>query len=220
MADFLTKGNVAVAGAVNGSRDLITAPNLHRWVMEGKVFTASTGYENAGIDGESDTKADTACTAALISPSSQDVLVVPLLIKAFTHTEGGAVELRSVAITKPAAECATNLVISGTAMPIIRNNNVLKSASPAAYAKYTCTASALTESDYFLIDKQWASDNIISAGTGAVYRAGTAYELDLRYTPYILCAGAALMFWSNTATTDTKVQPYLVWAELEEEDLY
>ena len=219
MADFLTRSNVAVAGRVTGNRDLITSSSMLRWVAEGKVFGCGVGVENAGIDGAA-ALADVTPTFALVAPSSASTFVLPILVRIGVHTEGGALAQIMVGVTRAAADCATAMTISGTAFTAPQNMDSGNTAAPQSSCLYTCTASALTNADYVMLDLANAADNIVSGTGGVVFNRGTTYELDLIKTPHLLRSGAALLVWSVTGTTDTKNIPYFVFAELTADDLY
>ena len=220
MSDFETREGIPRAGGLTGARDIIVVPNILRWVAEGKVFSAGVGYENAGIDSDGVALDAASPEAALVASTSSDIYVLPLLVRMSTHTEGGYFPRIIVGITRAAADCATTLVVSGTAFPSILNHNVaLSTKAPTAAATYTSTASALTNADYVCVIKAVAADNPVTGTGGLGFNRGTVFELDLSRDPHLLQAGAALLVYPNTQTTDTKYCPYIMWAELTEDDL-
>jgi len=218
MADFKDRSNNPQAGGVTGERDLITHPSLLKWVAEGKVWCAGVGAENAGIDSAASLD-DTTPTFALIAPSNSTTLVVPILVRVGIHTEGGALAQINVAVTRAASDCATTLAVTGTAMTAIQNKRAGNTGSPESSALYTCTSSALTNADYVCLDLANAADNPVSGTGGLGFNRGTTYELDMLSDPHILTAGAGLLVYTYTGTTDTKHIPYIVFAELTESDL-
>ena len=218
--DFEDRSGTGQAGGITGKRDIIVAPNMLRWVAEGKVFSAGVGYENGGIDSDGNTLDDESPEAALVASNSSDIFVLPLLVRMSTHTEGGAAPRMQVAITRAAADCAVTLVVSGTAMPAIHNHNSSNNNSPTAAATYTCTSTALTNLDYVMLVKAQAADNPVSGTGGLGFNNGTVFELDMLKDPHLLSQGAALLIYPNTNTSDASYCPYIVWAELTEDDLY
>jgi len=218
MSDYLTNGNVAVAARATGNRDVVSASNILKWVAEGKVWAAGVGVENAGIDGAA-AIADTTPTFALVAPSDPDVYVLPMLVRISVHTEGGALAQWMTGVTRAAADCATALVVSGTAFTAIQNKLAGNTGKPQSAVTYTCTASALTNADYVMPALATAADNIVSGTGGTGLNAGSMLEFDMLKDPTILRKGAALLIWSVTGTTDTKNIPYIVFAELTADDL-
>lgn len=215
--DFTDNGSIAHAGRVTGNRDIVIHPNILKWTYEGKLWTAGVGVENAGIDSDSALD-DTSPEAALVSSSSDSTFVLPILVRCCTHTEGGALNQLQVAVTRAAADCATTLAVSGTAMTAIQNHNVSYTTSPTASALYTCTASALTNADYQSLILATQADNPVSGTGGLGFNVGTVFELDMLYTPRVLHSGAALLIYPYTGTTDQKYTYAITWAELTESD--
>ena len=219
MADFTDNSSVAHLARVTGNRDLVSHPNILKWAYEGKLFTAGVGTEHAGVSGVS-TLADITPSCALTASSSATTLVLPILLRAMTHTEGGALGKFYVAVTRAAADCATALTVSGTAFTAIQNHNVTYTASPTAAATYTCTASVLTNADYQNILLTQSADNIVTGTGGLGYDEGTMISLDLLATPRILHSGAALLGFAYTGNaTIAKYTFSITWAELTASDL-
>lgn len=217
MADATNNSNTAQALRVTGNRDLVTASNLLKWTAQGKVWSVGVGVENAGIDGAA-AIADITPTFALVAPTDPNVYVLPIMVRIGIHTEGGALQQIMVATTRAASDCATTLVISGTAFPAKQNALAGNTGAPQSAGVYTATASALTEADYIMHDLATTPDNPVSGTTGAYYNRGTTYELNMLEDPKILRSGAALLVWSVTGTTDTKNIPYITFAELTVDD--
>ena len=219
MADFTDNSAIAKAGRVTGNRDMVFHPNLLKWAYEGKLWTAGLGPENAGIDSDA-SLSDESPEAALVCGASSSVLVLPILLRASVHTEGGALNQLQIAVTRAAADCATALVVSGTAFTAIQNHNVSYTTSPSASAIYTCTSTALTNADYQSLILATQSDNPVSTGTGAQFGAcGNVFEIDLLKTPRIMHSGAALLVFPYTGTSDQKYLYAITWAEPTADDL-
>ena len=219
MADFTDNSATAHLGRVTGERDLIAHPNLLKWAYEGKLWTAGVGPEHAGVSGQS-TLDDESPECALVAPASSSVLVLPIMFRASIHTEGGAANKIYVAVTRAAADCATALVISGTAFTAIQNHNVSYTTSPSAAATYTCTSTALANTDYQCVLLSQQADNPVSGTGGLGFNRGCVFELDMLKTPRILHSGAAVVVYPYTG--NATIQKYLfafTWAELTEDDL-
>jgi len=218
MADFKDRNDVAKAGYVTINRDQVVTPSLLKWVAEGKVWCAGVGAENAGVDSAAALD-DLTPTFALVAPASSSVLVVPILVRMSTHTEGGALNQLQVAVTRAASDCATTLSVSGTAFTAIQNKLSGNTGSPQSAATYTCTSSALTNADYVSTVLATQADNPVSGTGGLGFNRGCVFELDMLADPFILNSGAGLLVYGYTGTTDQKYLPYLVWAELTADDL-
>jgi len=217
MADFSDTDSTPKPARVTKNRDVVTHPNLLKWAYEGKVWTAGLGVENSGIDSDSAWD-DTSPEAALVAPASSKILVLPILVRAMTHTEGGALNVLQVCVTRAAADCATTLSVSGTAFTAIQNHNATYTTKPSASALYTCTASALTNADYQSILRAVQADDPVSGTGGLGFSRGTVLELDMLETPRILHSGAALLLYPYTGTSDQKYTYAITWAELTEAD--
>lgn len=227
MTDFKNRSNVALSGGITGNRDIITSSSLLRWVAEGKVFSAGVGVENTGIDSDSDTKNEQSPEAALVTSHSQGVYILPILVRMSVHTEGGALNIMHVVVTRAATDVAAgSTVITGTAMPSIQNHNSGLKNKPTAKPLYTAAiAGALANTDFIMLIKAIQADNPISGTGGLGFGGGTGqgtvhFELDMLEDPYLLSDGASLLIYPNTGTTDQKYMPYIVWAELTEDDLH
>lgn len=219
MADFTDNGSVAHLGRITGNRDLVAHPNILKWAYEGKIFTAGLGPEHAGVSGQS-TVDDQSPEAALVASSSSTVLVLPILLRCCTHTEGGAAAKLFVAVTRAAADCAAALVVSGTAFTAIQNHNVTYTTSPTAAATYTCTSTALANTDFQTILLAQQGDNVITGTGGTPLNEGTGMVLDLLQTPRILHSGAALMIFPYTGNATIQKWTFsITWAELTADDL-
>jgi hypothetical protein len=187
-----------------------------RWLAEGKVFSAGMGCEATAIDSEA-ALADTTPTFGIFAPSSQSILVVPIFATFSITTEGGAAPVCQGAVTKAAATCATALTKSGTSLSK-QNCNSLFTDSGEVTALHTITCSALTTADYLSMFTASAVDNSISSA-GANF-ANTVISVDFLRHPVIIAAGAAVLFYGYTGTSDSKWFPYFQWAELTAEDIY
>lgn len=215
--EFKDNDSINHLGRVTGERDIVVHPNLLKWAFEGKLWTAGLGCENAGIDSDG-SLSDESPEAALVASSSATVFVLPILLIASVHTEGGAKNQLQVAITRAASDCATTLAVSGTAMTAIQNHNVTYTTSPTASAYYTATASALTNADYQSLILATQADNPVSGTGGLGFNRGCVFELDLLETPRILHSGAAMLVYPYTGTSDQKYLYSITWAELDEDD--
>ena len=223
MSDFTNNNNVATVARVTANRDIVVAPNLWKWAVQGKIFEASAnGLMDAGVATVA-TLDDITPTFSLQAPSSTSLLVIPLLLKVTLTVDGnGATEL-IVTFTKPAGLCATTMTLSGTAMTskhaLYRKNPALT--AQQATALYTVTASALVSADHVEYDRRQAIDAVLTTGLIALGEGPSncqTYDLT-KPVPHILTSGAAMLVYADNTTTDALVKCYMMWAEVEEADL-
>lgn len=217
MADYLTRGNVAVAGRVTGNRDLITTPSLLRWAAEGKIFTAGLGAEDTAIDSAASLN-DTTPTFGIKAPASSATFILPIYVRATVTGDGGAASYVQTCITKAAANCAVAFTLSGTALQT-HNHNTNLTSSPQASALHTCTASALTNADYITRGTMTIMDAVLTTGAPMVNKE-TCFEEDLLKEGFLLSAGAGLLIYAYTGSTDSTWMPWITWAELTADDIY
>ena len=226
MADFLDRNDTAKAGGVTVARDIISAPSYLRWLGEGKVFEAGFGLEDAE-ENSSDGADDTTATFGLIAPSGSTTYVMPLYLRLSCTSDGGALSNWCITFTRPAADCATTLAVSGgTAFPFKRNMNREFSTQGEARAEYgdALTCSALTNADYVGAVYGHAIDAVLTSGLVAV--GGASNEIGFNFMggdcglPHILTKGAAMIVYIFTGTSDSVWRGYMQWAELSSNDLY
>ena len=223
MSDFSNNNTTPTIARTTANRDLVVAPNIWKWVTEGKVFEASAnGLMDAGVATVA-TLDDITPTFSLQAPSSTSLLVIPLQPKVTLTVDGnGATEL-IVTFTKPAGLCATSMTLSGTAMTskhaLYRKNPALT--AQQATALYTVTASALLSADHVEYDRRQAVDAVLTTGLVALGQGPSnchVYDL-IQPAPHILTSGAAMLVFADNTTTDALVKCYMMWAEVTEADL-
>jgi hypothetical protein len=229
MADFLNNSDVAMAARVTSARDVVSSSNLLKWLAQGKIFEAGAGVEDTASDSQAALD-DTKATFALQSPAGTNTLVIPLTLKLMMVADGGALTAIDVAFTKAAGLCATVNTLSGRAMTSIHcmfQTNPTKN-TPKASALYgvattfQLTSAALVAADYVLYDHRHIIDAAISTGLPVAGTGPTnvqTYNFLQDGVPHILSAGAAMLVYINTGTSDSTFQPYMQWAEVSIDDL-
>jgi len=228
MADHVNAAGTATSARVNANGIAITENTYLRWLAQGKIFEAGAGVEDTASDSQAALD-DTKATFALQSPTGVSTLVIPLLVKLMCVADGGALSVIDLAFTKAAAKCATALTLSGRAMTSIHccfQTDPIK-ASPVASALYgvattfQLTASALVAADYVLYDHRHIIDAAITTGLPVLGEGPTNVQTWNFYNdPRIMSAGAAMIVYVNTGTSDSTWQPYFKWAEVTIDDLY
>lgn len=216
MADFTNSSNVAQAALVNGARELYTSSNILRWAKAGKLFTASQGLEATDVDSAT-TEADTTPTYSLQAPSSSSKYVVPIRVRLALTNDGGGLSTFDVSYTKAAAQCATKLTLSGTALNIQNHLTTNPMVTGLATALHTVTASALLTTDYITVAHQHAVDAALTTGL-PLPGAGLEWVVDLLDMGIVLTQSAALLIHTYTASSAGKTVPVITWAELDETD--
>lgn len=222
---FQNRTGVDKSGRVNGANDLVTSSNLWRWVMEGKVFEAGYGLEDAAITSEGAVN-DLNVAYSLQSPAASDLLVIPIILKIQIVADGSSLTTFQVLFTKPAELCATKLAISsGTALTskhcLYRTNPALQTQRATTLSASTSTA--LVAADYVSYHRGTAINALLTTGLPTLGE-GPSNVQTFRFldegAPHILTSGAAMMVHVNDAATDTTSTVYMQWAEVTEDDLY
>ena len=227
MADFQTNAGVSVAARVTGNRDLLTSTHLMKWAAQGKIFEAGQGLQTVAIDSQAEaslTPDDTKATYALVAPSGDSPLIIPIMLRVCWEAQGGAATDNHLIFTKKASDCVVDLALSGRASISIQNMNKGKSHSPKASALYgvvstfLLTVSALVDADNVMYDLTAHVDNNVVAPL-----TGTSQQVQWNFladgAPHILAAGAAMIFYISNTSTAALIHPYMQWAEVTEEDL-
>lgn len=226
MANYQNNDDVDKAARVTGERDIVTALPLGKWAIEGKLFHAGFGMEDA--DGEENASGtafdDLKPTFVLVAPSSSSVLVIPVLVRIMFSDDGGGASQIQVALTKPAGLCATTLAVSSVTAFTFKQAVYAKNpalSAPQATAGYgdSATSSALTNADYVSAYYTHVVDAALTTGlpTGG---NPSVVEVDmLKGGPNILSSGAAMLIYFITASSDAIAACYMKWAEVSENDL-
>jgi len=223
MSDYLNDAGVAKAGRVTNNRDTVVSPNYWKWLAQGKIFEAGFGAEDTAADSQAAID-DTLVTFALQSSGSTKI-VVPLVFKDMMVADGGALTRIDIAFTKPAALCATaHTLTGGRAMTSIHNmyrtspaqTGPTASALYGAATTFAITSSALVAADY--VDAHYETW-IDAALTVMTQRQTVVFNFMRDEVPHALTAGACMLVYINTGTSDSTHLPYIQWAELELGDL-
>ncbi len=228
MADYQDRNNTPQAASVTGERDVITSPNYWRWLAEGKIFEAGFGGED--VDDQEDsqaTLADITATYALQSPTADEPIVVPILLKLMMSNDGGALTNFQVAFTKPAALCGTPLTLSGTALT--SKHSLYRTTPPQTAQQATAlfgdaiTVSVLIAADYISYHFGHVATDLLTTGLVAL-GDGPSNVHTFRFLkegmPHLLTQGAAMLVYLYTASTDSVVAAYMQWAEVNKNDLF
>lgn len=227
MADFQTNQGVPVAARVTGNRDLMTSTHLMKWAAQGKIFEAGQGLQTVGIDSQAESTLapdDEKATWALVAPTGDSPLIIPIMLRVCWEAEGGALTDNHLIFTKKASDCVTDLALTGRPSVAIQNMNKGQSHSPKASALYgvattfLLTVTNLVDADNVMYDLTAHVDNNVSAPL-----TGTSQQVQWNFladgAPHILAEGAAMIFYISSGTSDAKIHPYMQWAEVTEGDL-
>jgi len=217
-------GTAVADGVVDNARmnkagEALIVPWEVQMMLEGRVFVAGTGVEEAGVAGIADLD-DQTPVFGLVAPAG-GVVVIPKWFRVYYDTEAGAAaeHIHLIYVQKEKAAFS-----AGTEMAAI---NCLGGANPrTAQGKlqYTLTSlTAITNDDNVpLTSREHILDDLISAEMAA---ADTQIEtlgvstLELIWRPTFpigLYYGAALYFYGINATSRFNVSA--AWIEVPEED--
>ena len=228
MADYQDRNNTPQAARVTGERDVIIAPNYMRWLAEGKIFEAGFGGED--VDDEENSQAslaDITATFALQSPTADEPIVVPILLKLMMSGDGNALTNFQVAFTKPAALCGTALTLSGTALT--SKHSLYRTSPPQTAQQATAlfgdaiTVSVLIASDYISYHLGHVIDAVLTSGLVALGDGPSnvhAFRFLKEGLPHLLTQGAAMLVYLYGGATDSVVAAYMQWAEVTKNDMF
>jgi hypothetical protein len=229
MAEFMirnTLGKVADAGVLKPASltkfgDLCTIPWQYNLLMQGKVFMGGMGLEATDIDGQDETFDEADISHILRAPESGTVLI-PLYVRIQLTTEGGAAPDFYLSYVNTNSNTPISLT-SGTANTVI---NCLGGQHDACNAKcyYTVVTAAITDAQNVVLwQNKDAPDDLLSVvavdvdgGSVETMRNGvSAVTIPLfPHIPIGLNKGSMLALYASTATTDSKLRPTFVWAEM------
>ncbi len=212
---------------MNQAEEIVQIPWFTQLGLEGRIFVAGHGVEEAGIDSEAALD-DQTPSAALAAPLG-GTIVIPLFFRAYFDTEGGA---GAPSLLYAYVQENKGIAGAGTAQTAI---NCLGGARPrTAQAVFQTSLSSITAiaaaENVVLSERTHMLDNMITveavttvqgvesignngAGTGASYE----YTWKPGSIPIVLKNGSALLFYAHTATTDSKYNYTMAWAEIDED---
>jgi len=214
-------GNAAAA-RINQAEMLTPFPWLTQLALEGRVFMAGHGLEEAATDGIITTLDETTPTFMLMAPASGTV-VLPIWAQFRMMTEGGAAPdayLSYVGVDRSSGPAKTDL----DKVPVGRlSANAATSAAIAA--KTITTVTAITDAQTVLLARRAELlDNLISveaATTRSTEETMLQGTLDLTFDffarfhgAFVLYQGQSIMFHTKTGTTVSAYGVSFLWAEL------
>lgn len=203
---------------INQAEEIVGIPWLTQLSLEGRVFIAGTGIEEAGTD-DDDGVLDEESQVVLVAPSS-GTIVIPLFLRAYFDTEQAQVPgilLNYVQEDKAWGDS------TGTALVKL---NCLGGASPRAASALVFAAAvadtAIADGENVTIHERThllASfiTNEMATTDVAVENMGTS-SAEFKWTPefpIMLFAGSALSLMCYTPTARSKYNVTVSWAELD-----
>lgn len=198
---------------LNEAREQISGRQIMDWVLRGYVFSSGLLVDDGTNIVSMTSLADTSPLVSLQSPTGGDTIVIPLHVHmSLTEVDGGDLTQLDIAFTKAAADCATTLDLSGTALTGIINHLTRSPAlTPKSILLRTVTASALTVVDSIVIAHKEIADAILTAAT---FLVDPVLDYDFTAAPIGLTEGAALLLYAYTSTPGAEIRPSITWAEI------
>lgn len=209
-----------IAAGANLAEMVRIASEPFQWGLEGKVYIAGHGLEEAATDGIITTLDDTTPTFVLMAPAS-GTIVVPIWAEVRIHTEGGAAPdayLSYVGVDRVS-------VTTGTALDKLQINGAATS-SLAIVLKTVTAVPTFTSAQTVLLARRANMLNDIISVEGATTVVGQenmgrntmALEFDFWskfHGAFQLYGGRSIMFHTVTATTVSAYSATFMWAEIE-----
>ncbi len=212
---------------MNQAEEMVQIPWFTQLCLEGRIFVAGHGISEDGIDSEG--SADDQTPSIALSAPSGGTLVLPLYLRAYFDTEGGAGLPTLLMAYVQEDKLGPS---SSTAFGIL---NCLGGTSPrkpqAACVNSVSAMTAIVAAENVVVhERTHLLDNMISVerlsgvqgvevfapdggGTGSSFEFIWKPEM-----PIVLAAGSAILFYGNmSAGTDWKFNATIAWAELDED---
>jgi len=206
------------AARINQAEELIGIPWFTQLSLEGRVFMAGTGIEEAGVD-DDDGVLDEEAQVAIVAPSS-GTIVIPLFLRAYFDTEQAQVpgmllsyvqEDKAWGDTTGTALVALNCL--GGAAPRTANA-LIYSAAVADTAIADGENVVLHERTHLLasfITNEMATTDVAVENMGA---SSTEFKWTPEF-PIALYQGSALYLHCYTPSAQSKYNVTVAWAELD-----
>ena len=204
------------AARVNQAGELIMTPWLTQMALEGRIFLAGHGHQEAAVTGQTAVD-DQTPTFALAAPAV-DTVVIPLWVNLYFHAEGGAAPNWNFSYVQRTSA----LVGAGTNFTSLNALGGTDPSSAQATFQHTLTSiTAITDPQNVIISRrQLILDNLISAegvATDANLESTglSIYEYDwVPPFPITLWKGSGIMFHCDTGTTGSDYKVSAAWLEL------
>lgn len=203
---------VNIDPAANTAGEQIITGQVMDWAMKGYVYSAGILVDDSDISVVT-TLDDLTPTVALQSPVGGDYIVLPLRVNCNVTAITGGLTTLDLVFTKAAAECATTLTLTGSAMPGTHNHYT---PNPTSIRKSTCiytvSASALTNVDTAIL----AHGNLVADGLAAASMMQLSHVFDYSFedSPIALTDGAALLLYGYSASTANTIRVSFTWVEI------
>lgn len=221
--------NKPVSARVNQAGELVATPWLNQMAMEGRLFTAGTGLEEAVVTGNVALD-DTAATFTLTAPLG-GVLVIPISCTIARDTEGAFDQTNNALLHLTYS--ASNLNAIGTLMPSV---NLRGDDAPSAAGRLlsTVTLDATTDQDTWvslamrlhIIEGWQTTETAVNGGAetegfgSSVVRPGGTSVFEFNYNflekhvPLVLTGGASISFFTSADGTADGFNGHWLWLEL------
>jgi len=207
---------VAGNARMNKAGEIVSTPWELQMMLEGRIFVAGTGVEEAGISGVADFSDETTPIVGLVAPAG-GVVMLPLWIKIYYDTEAAAAPANTHLMYVQKTKAAFS---AGTEKAAI---NCLGGANPrAAQGKLQVTLSSLTaitsDENVALTSRLHVLDNLMSGemiAEDANVETFAPSPLELIWTPSFpigLYYGSGIYFYAIDATAKYNVAA--AWIEL------
>ena len=212
---------------INQAEELVQIPWFTQLCLEGRIFVAGHGIEEAGVDSEA-TLDDQKPSVALSAPLG-GTIVIPLYFRAYFDTDGGA----APSVLYAYVQADKGIAGSGTAVTSL---SCLGGVSPRrAQAVFQNSLSSITASvaaENVVVSERThliaamigteAATTVQGVEVFAPDGGGTGSSFEFIWKPdgipVTLKGGSSMLFYAHTGSGDSKYNYTMAWAELDEDD--
>ena len=211
---------VKTAARINQAEELVQIPWHYQLCLEGRIFVAGSGLAETEINGEA--AIDEQTPTFLLAAPTAGTIVIPLYLRIYLDTEGGAAPAGFYVSYAQANKVAA---AAGTAMSPL---NCMGGATPRkhqAVALHTVSGIVaigdnenviLTERSHFL--DNFTSVEAVTTVQGVERWDASTFELTWQpEMPISLRYGSGIYFHAGTGTDDSEFNYTIAWAELDED---
>ena len=217
-----TADGVGANARVNQAGEGINTPWLIQMSLEGRVFMAGQGVEQAAQTVQTALN-DTLATYALAAPSGGK-LIIPVRMSVYQDVEGDGANICHMAYCQSDKSAFTG----GTVLEAINCRGGSSPPSAAARLSHTVTLDAIVDDEYVSLQSRlhiidnWQSTEAVAGDGGGTEGFGESrfefrYDFLDKHVPLVLDAGAFVAFYQFTGTSGDAVNTSWVWVELPSE---
>ena len=209
---------VAGAAGINLAEELKTVPWPLQRALEGNIYIAGHGLEEAATDGEASLD-ETTPTFVLLAPAA-GTIVIPIWAEFRAHAEGGAAPdayLSYVGVDRASVITKTDLEklqINGSST----SSNAIAAKTVSAITAITAPQTVLLARRAAILDNLQSVEGATTVAVQETFRRSHNALTFNFWAEYhgamVFSGGRGIMFHTSTGTSDTSYSCTFMWAEV------